>query len=221
MAGVQLESLIALVEEHVAQQENGKHVPLNKLFEAVPQQIGRRAEELSAEEWEHIFHQIDTDAQEAGMVKVYLEPPLVPFQERGEYYQIPYVAQKREVQFVHEGSEDLEAFNLIPADLPIHKLYGQENTPTDEQIIWVKLFSPGHWTWYITEYRPGEKLAFGYVDGFDREWGYISIKEIDEMNSRWKASLNGSNMAFVERDLHFKPMKFSDLKWSVLDKEDG
>ena len=54
-------------------------------------------------------------------------------------------------------------------------------------------------TWYITEYDPEERIAFGYVTGlFEDEWGYISIDELT--NITW----NG--VPRIEIDHYFKPV---------------
>ena len=77
----------------------------------------------------------------------------------------------------------------------------------------MKLFCPAsNWTWYITEYRLEKNLAFDYVMGFENEWGYVPIEEMDEVNRSWKLNPNGSSMTFVERDLNFSPTTFEKLK---------
>jgi hypothetical protein len=58
-----------------------------------------------------------------------------------------------------------------------YPLYSQEHE--SDPLIIVKLFDPvGSATWYLTEYDPVEKIAFGYVglqvDGF----GYVSLIEL-------------------------------------------
>lgn len=59
--------------------------------------------------------------------------------------------------------------------------------------------------WYMTEYDPEEKLAFGLVHGFDGfELGYFSIKEFEEINKK-----HGFNV--IERDMYFDPCKLSDI----------
>lgn len=83
-------------------------------------------------------------------------------------------------------------------------LYGQEEKG-EEATGYVKLFSPdSNWTWYITEYDPAEKIAFGLVDGFCIEYGYFSVQELEEVE--------GPMGLPVERDLYFKPKKIGDIK---------
>ena len=63
----------------------------------------------------------------------------------------------------------------------------------------LKLFNPaGAGTWYITEYDPEEKLAFGFVNLGDPEMaelGYVSIQELEELKLPFGLG--------VERDMWF------------------
>jgi len=61
----------------------------------------------------------------------------------------------------------------------------------------LKLFNPcGSQSWFITEYDPDEKLAFGYVTGmYEDELGYISIRELEELTLPFGLS--------IERDIHW------------------
>ena len=56
----------------------------------------------------------------------------------------------------------------------------------------------------------GTEVAFGYAclngDTANAEWGYISLPELEEIVMR------GSPPALVERDLDFKPKKWSEVK---------
>lgn len=87
----------------------------------------------------------------------------------------------------------------------IPKLYDGEDVAPDDKIIWVKIFHPGNnWTWYVTEYDPESKVAFGLVEGFEDEWGYFSITEIEQ--TRGFLGLR------AERDLHFSPRTYKEVK---------
>lgn len=67
----------------------------------------------------------------------------------------------------------------------------------------VKLFDPtGSWTWYISEYDPKTRTAFGLVNGFEKELGYFSMKEL--VNHRGRFGLP------LERDLHWRPRPLSE-----------
>ena len=68
----------------------------------------------------------------------------------------------------------------------------------DEAIVYAKFFDPtGHWTWYATEYDPTERLFFGLVDGFEKEWGYFSLDELESIQLPFGLT--------IERDLYFAP----------------
>ncbi len=86
----------------------------------------------------------------------------------------------------------------------IPALYGTENIPTEEKICHVKFFDPtGSWTWYATEYDPEEKLFFGLVHGFEKEWGYFSLIELESVRGRLGLG--------IERDRHFGPVSMSKI----------
>jgi len=77
------------------------------------------------------------------------------------------------------------------------KLYATEDTPEDEKKIPLKLFNPmGKQTWYIVEYDPVDRLAFGYVTGMlEDEFGYVSMDEIESITLPLGMK--------IERDLHW------------------
>lgn len=80
-------------------------------------------------------------------------------------------------------------------------LYETDGVPSGDKTVYVKFFSPySGWTWYGVEYDQEEQVFFGLVEWFDREWGYFSLVELENLG------------AAVERDLYFKPCKFKDLK---------
>ena len=58
-------------------------------------------------------------------------------------------------------------------------LYSTENIPTSEKKITVLIEGVlMGWKWFPVEYCPDEKVFFGYVKGFENEWGYTSVREI-------------------------------------------
>ncbi len=65
-----------------------------------------------------------------------------------------------------------------------YPFYSQENVAMADKQVSIKLFDQfGSATWYITEYDPDEKIAFGYIEGlvpdsYCDEWGYFSIEEL-------------------------------------------
>jgi hypothetical protein len=92
---------------------------------------------------------------------------------------------------------------LLPSELreQIPKLYEQEGT--EDKIVYLKYFFPaGNWTWFVIEGEPegDDFLFFGYVIGLEKEWGYFTLKQLEEIN--WRGLT-------VERDLYFKQEVFS------------
>ena len=53
----------------------------------------------------------------------------------------------------------------------------------------------------IVEYDPDDRLCFGLVIGHDREMGYFSIEELEQVR--------GPMRLRVERDLYFEPKPLS------------
>lgn len=99
-----------------------------------------------------------------------------------------------------------KAHQLIPDEIAatIPALYSTEALPADQKIARVKLFAPWtNWTWYIVEYDPVARLAFGLVEGHEKEWGYFSLDEL--------RAIRGPGGLRIERDLHFKPTPVIDL----------
>ena len=90
-----------------------------------------------------------------------------------------------------------EQLQLIP------NLYETENQ--EEKICYVKLFLPNsNWTWYIIEIdKQDNNTCFGFVDGFEKELGYFSLKEL--------ANIRDSLGVKVERDISFKPTKLETI----------
>jgi hypothetical protein len=86
-------------------------------------------------------------------------------------------------------------------DLP--PLYAQDGRG-DDAVAHVKLFLPGTgWTWYLTEYDPDDDLGFGFVVGPSPELGYISLRELRDLKTRFGG---------VERDRHWKPRTLREVK---------
>ena len=84
-------------------------------------------------------------------------------------------------------------------------LYAQENEK--DPMVHLKFFTPWTgWTWYITEGSPegDDFIFFGYVIGQEREWGYVSLNELE--------SVRGPGGLRIERDLYFKPKRRSEIK---------
>lgn len=85
-----------------------------------------------------------------------------------------------------------------------YPLYSQEKK--SDPVVGVKLFHPfGSGTWFLTEYDPEEKLAFGYATGLAcDEWGYVSIAELE--------SVTFHGVQTIEVDLSFSPKRLSEIE---------
>lgn len=78
------------------------------------------------------------------------------------------------------------------------KLNAQESNADPK--LYIKFVEPvSNWVWYVMEYDPKEKLFFGVVCGFDVEFGYFSLAELESFKNK------------LERDLSFKPCHLSEL----------
>jgi len=95
---------------------------------------------------------------------------------------------------------------LMPAELRqrLPRLYAQESS--EDPIVYVKFFTPdSSWTWFATEGEPvGDDFRFfGYVVGFEKEWGYFVLSELE--------AARGPLGLRIERDLDFTPKAFSKI----------
>jgi len=106
------------------------------------------------------------------------------------------------------GSGKEVSMKLLTKELlaQFEKAGRQENVP--DPLVIAKFFNPtGAGTWYATEYYPEEKMFFGYVSIFgdwNDEWGYFTLSELE--------SYKGQLGLGIERDLHFTPKPFSEIK---------
>ncbi len=72
---------------------------------------------------------------------------------------------------------------------------GEQAGKGKDAVIHVKFFTPdSSWTWYATEFD-GVDEFFGLVDGFGKEFGYFSLKELQ--------TYTGPIGLHLERDLYF------------------
>ncbi len=79
----------------------------------------------------------------------------------------------------------------------------RQQTDVSDPIVFAKFIFPASgWTWFVTEGEPDgdDFIFFGHVIGFEREWGYFALIELEEVN------VNG---IVIERDCHFEPSKLS------------
>jgi len=96
-------------------------------------------------------------------------------------------------------------------------LYSQENEK--DPMVHAKFFAPDSgWTWFVTEgsegldvpvvgtvkqFRPDVRF-FGFVLGLENEWGYFMLSEL----TAYRSSRFGLG---IERDMYFKPGRFSEV----------
>lgn len=93
------------------------------------------------------------------------------------------------------------------------KLYAQDGSK--DPIVHAKFFFPlSNWTWFVTEGEAtenGDFLFFGYVIGFEREWGHFALRELEEVE------VYGLK---IERDLYFEQTPFSKCRlWPSTQQE--
>ena len=99
-----------------------------------------------------------------------------------------------------------DAHILIPPSLELPPLYATEHT--EDPVVQLKFFTPdGSWTWYLTEFDPEDRIAFGLVSGHETELGYFSIDELE--------SVRGPAGLKIERDIWFEPTKMSEIRKSL------
>jgi len=100
-----------------------------------------------------------------------------------------------------------EEFEELFADYP---LYSQEDEK--DPLVVAKLFDPcGSATWFLTEYDPEQKIAFGYVTGLQvDELGYVSLIELEGIERPFGLT--------IERDLYFVQKRLSELVEGVCDE---
>lgn len=76
----------------------------------------------------------------------------------------------------------------------------------------VKFFDPtGSWSWYAAEgqkQEDGDWLFWGAVDGFEYEYGYFTLHELQHA----KDSCTGLQSLPIERDMYFSPTLLSQLR---------
>ena len=82
-------------------------------------------------------------------------------------------------------------------------LYSQDGKGWDA-IAQVKFFAPwSSWTWWATEYDPKTRIFFGLVDGFERELGYFSLDELQEVQGPFGLG--------IERDMYWTPKSLKEV----------
>jgi hypothetical protein len=95
-----------------------------------------------------------------------------------------------------------QAHDLVPKSLTIPKL--GKTKDLQDPMVHVRLFDPaGSWTWFVIEYDPMDRICYGWVCGFEHEFGDFSLAEME--------SIRGPLGLQVERDLYFQSCRLSQL----------
>jgi hypothetical protein len=89
----------------------------------------------------------------------------------------------------------------VKEDLP--PLYSQENNPDPLALIRF-VDTLGDWSWYAIEFD-GDNLFFGLVLGFERELGYFTLAEFEEVN-------RAAGFARIQRDKDFRPTPVREIQ---------
>jgi len=91
-----------------------------------------------------------------------------------------------------------EEFEALFKDYP---LYSQEHE--SDPLVIAKLFDTcGSATWFLLEFDPVEKIAFGYVTGLaEDELGYVSLTEMESIKDPLGIG--------IEQDLYFRQKRLS------------
>ena len=106
-----------------------------------------------------------------------------------------------------EPLEGLRRHKLLPKEIraALPPLDSTDGGRFDDRLLVAKFFCPYNgWRWYAVEFD-GSDIFFGYVEGFEKEWGYFSFRELSE------TAIKGGVPA-IERDLFFQPTSFRHLK---------
>lgn len=122
---------------------------------------------------------------------------------------VSYQIRASETMARRASLDGVRGHKLMPSNVArkIPPIYSQEEV--EDPIAHVKLFSPySNAVWYITEYDPSSKEAFGWADlGMGGgELGYISIRELENIQK--------GGLPMVERDLYWRPQPLSRAKRS-------
>ena len=90
----------------------------------------------------------------------------------------------------------------------LRKLPPMGSDDGEDPMIICKFFTAdAGWTWYVTEGEcedNGDFIFYGYVVGLFPEWGNFRLSELE--------GIRGHLGLPVERDLHFRQQRFSELR---------
>ena len=82
-------------------------------------------------------------------------------------------------------------------------LYATAGVQLANKVVRVKFFDPcGSRTWYGIEFDGADRF-FGWVDGWEGEWGYFSLAELQSVRVGFGLG--------IERDRFFTPCRLGEL----------
>lgn len=85
----------------------------------------------------------------------------------------------------------------------------------DDRLVPVRLFTPmSSFTWYLFEYDPVDKLAFGLVTSHivpEGEFGYVSIEELEALKCQKPFHM----LPAVEVDLYYIPTTLDKVQAEI------
>ena len=95
----------------------------------------------------------------------------------------------------------------------VPKLYEQDNVPLADKEVHAAYFIPfrSNWTWYLTEFDPETRDAYGLVLGIEPEWGYFNLDELEE--------LQGQRLILEDFPKTFRELADSELKKQMTEAE--
>lgn len=99
----------------------------------------------------------------------------------------------------------MNSLKLLTGELKVKlpPLYSQENNR--DPLALVRFYDTlGDWSWYAIEFD-GESTFFGLVLGFERELGYFSLEELEQVNE-------SAGFPRIERDSGFEPVPVSKIE---------
>ena len=115
-----------------------------------------------------------------------------------------HVRARETCRLRHGRQERGETMKLLTQEIR-RKLpaLGSQEEQGGRAIAWAKFFTPwAGFTWWATEFD-GEDRFFGLVDGHERELGYFSLSELQ--------NVQGPMGLAIERDLYWKPKALEEI----------
>lgn len=106
-----------------------------------------------------------------------------------------------------EGSEEMQKLVTKAIEGKAPALYETDIEGRDpfEAVAVAHYFSVFNgWDWYMTEYDPASRMAYGFVNGLEGEFGYFSIAEFEQANK-------AAGFELIERDAYWRPRRLSDI----------